>query len=159
MKTDVLPAIGLSMPFNSRKARPVRAASDVGRGPALARHKILIVEDNPLLAMNTEDYLTEAGYDVVGIASTGEMAIELVARHRPALAVMDIRLAGTTDGIAAAVAIFDLYGTRSIFASAHDAPEMRERAAIARPAGWITKPYAMAELVRAIAAALSPSAN
>jgi hypothetical protein len=61
--------------------------------------RILLVEDDFLVAMQMESTLTEAGFEVVGVASSGEDAIELAISERPRLVVMDIRLAGDRDGI------------------------------------------------------------
>lgn len=124
-------------------------------GGALApRPRILVVEDNLVLAINTEDFLTAAGFDVVGVATSGAEAIRMAERHKPHLAVMDIRLPGGADGIDTAIVLLEKLGVRSIFASAHGAPEMAARATQAKPAGWLTKPYAFGDLAAAIAAAL-----
>lgn len=133
-----------------------RAASDWSLGPSVQAAKILIVEDNALLAIDIEDTLRAAGYDVVGVAASAEEALKIAEEHRPTIAVMDIRLDGEVDGIDLAVMILDRYGTRSIFASAHSAPEMKARAVAAHPAGWLTKPFAMQDVVHAVAAALAP---
>src|ERR1051326_5230776 len=58
-------------------------------------HRILIVEDDYLVALQFENALTEAGFDVVDIASTAEEAIQLVSDHRAELVLMDVRLRGT----------------------------------------------------------------
>jgi DNA-binding NarL/FixJ family response regulator len=68
--------------------------------------RILVVEDDFLIALQTEAALTEAGFSVVGIAATAEEAIALAREQRPFLAVMDIRLAGERDGIDAAGELF-----------------------------------------------------
>src|SRR5712671_78232 len=65
--------------------------------------RILIVEDDYFVATALEQDLTDAGFEVVGIAVTAEEALDLGNLHRPALAVMDIRLAGARDGIDAAL--------------------------------------------------------
>ena len=92
--------------------------------------------------------------DVVGIASAAEEAIELAASERPSLVVMDIRLAGERDGVDAAVEIVRTTGVRCIFATAHQDTETRARARLAKPVGWISKPYNMETAVAAINAAL-----
>ena len=94
------------------------SASSAVPEPA-ARPCILLVEDDFLVGMEMESGLAEAGYAVAGIAATAEEAVDLAASHRPALVVMDIRLAGERDGIDAALEIFRTLGIRSLFASAH----------------------------------------
>jgi two-component system, response regulator PdtaR len=136
----------------------VRSAAEPGGGAAMDRPKILIVEDNLILALEVEDTLREAGFDVVGVAASADQAISLAAEHRPALAIMDIRLPGRRDGIDAAITLRENYGIRSLFASAHSAPDMRERANAAQPAGWMIKPYSMWQLVELVREALRTKA-
>ena len=64
--------------------------------------KILIVEDEGITAEDIKDYLIGLGHDVLGICSTGEDAIEKARELAPDLVLMDIMLAGVTDGIQAA---------------------------------------------------------
>src|ERR1700694_6271849 len=70
-----------------------------------SRGRILIVEDDYLVALQFENALTEAGYDVVDIASTAEEAVQLVPDHQPELVLMDVRLAGPRGGIQAAAEV------------------------------------------------------
>lgn len=116
---------------------------------------ILLVEDDFLVGMEVEAGLREAGYAVAGIAPTAEEAVELAASHRPALVVMDIRLAGERDGIDAALEIFRTLGIRSLFASAHVDAQVRARAEAARPLGWVGKPYRVETLLAAVGDALN----
>ena len=109
--------------------------------------RILIVEDDFLIARQVEMVLTEAGFDLVGVAASAEEAIDLANSGRPTLAIMDIRLAGVRDGIDAALVLFRQHGIRCIFATAYSGPDLRRRADPARPLGWLSKPYTMASLV------------
>jgi DNA-binding NarL/FixJ family response regulator len=131
--------------------RPERA--DPSRGAI----GVLIVEDDFLIGMQSELALTEAGFEVVGIATTAEEALELARQHRPSLAVMDIRLAGHRDGIDAAGELFRELGIRCVFATAHDDQRTRALAEPIAPLGWLTKPYTMASLVAAVQKATSPT--
>jgi DNA-binding NarL/FixJ family response regulator len=115
---------------------------------------ILLVEDDFLVSMEMETGLEEAGYEVAGIAATAEDAVALAAERRPALVVMDIRLAGDRDGVDAALEIYRTLGIRSIFASAHGDAGTRARAAEAQPLGWVAKPYRVETLVKAVEEAL-----
>jgi two-component system, response regulator PdtaR len=117
-----------------------------GRKPA----RILVIEDDLLIATQIEATLTEAGFDVVGLAPTGEEAIELAAKDPPDLAVVDIRLAGDRDGVDTALELFRSHGIRCIFASAYSDHEARQRAAPAAPLGWLQKPYSMASLTEMV---------
>ena len=124
------------------------------RPRAAASPRILLVEDDFLVGMEMETGLQEAGYEVAGIAATAEEAVELAAERRPALVVMDIRLAGERDGVDAALEIYRTLGIRSIFASAHGDSRTRARAEPARPLGWVAKPYRVDTLLKAIEEAL-----
>jgi len=134
-----------------------RFAQDESRSPAprrAAEGPILIVEDDFLVALQIEAALGDAGYTVAGNAATADEAFRFVQASRPALALMDIRLAGRMDGIDAALKLFREHGVRCIFATAHHDPETRQRAAPAQPLGWLQKPYTMPAMVTAVELAL-----
>ncbi len=109
--------------------------------------RILLVEDDYLVALEVAHQLKQAGFSVVGVATTAEQAVSRAGSARPDLAVMDIRLAGARDVIDAATDLMTHHGVRSIFATAHGDSETRQRAAKARPLGWIEKPYQPARLI------------
>jgi DNA-binding NarL/FixJ family response regulator len=117
--------------------------------------RVLIVEDDFLIAMEAEAALTEAGYTILEVATTAEEAFALAKLHKPALAVMDIRLAGQRDGIDAAGDLYRELGLHCVFATAHDDQQTRRRAEPYGPLGWLTKPYTTASLVSLVRAALS----
>lgn len=113
-----------------------------GRRDNAQRISILIVEDDFLAAMEIESVLKEAGYEIAGVAAHADEAIQLAKSATPALVIMDIRLAGNSDGVNAALDIFRSTGIRSIFATAHYDADTRSRAQAAAPLGWLPKPYA-----------------
>jgi len=135
-------------------AAPVGEPEAAERPAAASSPCILLVEDDFLVGMEVETGLQEAGYEVAGIAATAEEAVELARQRRPALAVMDIRLAGDRDGVDAALEIYRTLGIRSIFASAHGDAQVRARAEPARPLGWVAKPYRVETLLKAVEEAL-----
>jgi two-component system, response regulator PdtaR len=144
--------VGLSAPRPGRVfARERDAGSQKGPGQSA---RIVIVEDDYLVASEMEAALTEAGFSVAGVAGSAEEGIGLAASERPALVIMDIRLQGTRDGIDAAIELFQEHGIRSLFATAHGDPAVRRRAQAASPVGWVLKPYTMDALVRAVRRAL-----
>ena len=116
--------------------------------------RILVVEDDFLVAAEVEEALSDAGFDVAEVATTAEEAVARARARKPALVVMDVRLAGEHDGIHAAVEIFRTLGIRSIFATAHYDQDSLERAKPAMPLGWLQKPYSMVSLVSAVSRAL-----
>src|ERR1043165_3904151 len=115
--------------------------------------RILIVEDDLLIASEMETALTEAGFHIAGTASTGKEALQMAHAESPTLVVMDIRLAGDRDGIETALELFSVHGIRCIFASAYSDEEAQRRAAPAAPLGWLHKPYTMASLTAKVRAA------
>ena len=108
--------------------------------------RILVVEDEAVTALDLEDVLLSLGHEVVGTVDTGPAAVAAAARHRPDLVLMDIRLAGGTDGVDAAVAIRNRLGIRSIFLTAQAELETRQRGLAARPLRWLDKPFTAAKL-------------
>jgi len=135
-------------------ARLSPASSGPGFDPA-ERPRVLLVEDDFLVGMELEEGLREAGCRVTGIASSAEQAVAMAEADRPALVVMDIRLASERDGIDAALEIFRTLGIRSLFASAHGDSQVRARAEPARPLGWVAKPYRVETLLAAVGEALN----
>jgi two-component system, response regulator PdtaR len=133
-------------------ARDDTLGSDKQAEPAI---RILVVEDNFVVATGIEGALSEAGFDVVGVAISADEAVALAESHKPYLIVMDVRLAGERDGINAAVEIFQKLGIRCVFATAHYDEQSLERAKQAMPLGWLRKPYAMVSLVNAVRGALN----
>lgn len=119
--------------------------------------RILVVEDDFLIAMQTESALAAAGFHVIGTAATAEEAVALAEKERPVLAVMDIRLASKRDGIDAARELYEALDIRCIFATAHDDESTRQRAAPYAPLGWLAKPYTTASLVALVTAAVRGS--
>lgn len=113
--------------------------------------RVLIVEDNWLVALEMEAALEDAGYAVVAIAVSAEEAIQACMTEVPDLVLMDIRLLGPRDGVDTAVEIRERFGIGSIFVSAHDDASTRARAQVARPLGWIVKPVTSSELIRSVA--------
>ena len=115
--------------------------------------RVLIIEDDLLIASQIEATLTEAGFEIIGVATSGEEALELASAQVPSLAVVDIKLAGDRDGVDTALALFRLHGVRCIFASAYSDRKARQRAEPAAPIGWLQKPYTMRSLTMMVRAA------
>ena len=120
----------------------------------IGRARVIIAEDDFLIAMQTEQALSTAGLEVVGITITAQEVLDLARQKRPALVIMDIRLAGRHDGIDAARELFQQLNIRCIFATANDDLRTRERAQCFAPFGWLTKPYTMKSLIDSVTDAL-----
>ncbi len=148
----MLASIHLALPARNRPAR-VPLAMRGGTRTAAAPRTILIVEDDTIMALAMRDELEALGYDVVGTADSGQAALALARKFAPDLALVDVRLRGTMDGIAAARAIRAGGATRIAFVTAH--VDSGTRAAMAE-VGYevlLPKPYTTAQLARAVAAA------
>lgn len=116
--------------------------------------KILIVEDELLVARDIEQQLTDLGYEVVGVTREGEEALTLVAALRPHLVLMDIQLAGPMDGIAAAQIIRTEFALPVVFLTAFAADDILARAKLTEPFGYVLKPFSERELSTVLSMAL-----
>lgn len=116
--------------------------------------RILIVEDEMIVAHSIQMRLELYGYQVVGLATTGDDAIGLLEESRPDLILMDIRLSGELDGIRAAEQIRKSWDVPVIFLTAYSDDETLARAKITEPFGYIIKPFETRELVNNIEIAL-----
>jgi two-component system, response regulator PdtaR len=152
----------MALPFVERVAMAPARTPDGGPDPEAPNTRpdrqepprVLVVEDDFLIAMQTEAALAAAGFHVIGTAATAEQAIALAEKEQPAVAVMDIRLASKRDGIDAARELYHEFNIRCIFATAHDDETTRKRAAPYAPLGWLAKPYTSASLVAMVTAAV-----
>lgn len=128
------------------------------RGPlkSFPSQKILVVDDELWAALDMEWVVRKLGHEVIGPAATAEEAIRLAAEFAPDLALMDIRLAGGSDGIEAAGVLRERFDIPCIFVSAHGDLATRSRAASAEPCSFIEKPFTPEALAAAIEAALDP---
>jgi two-component system, response regulator PdtaR len=116
--------------------------------------RILIVEDETIVAMTLEDALHGMGYSVAGTVSTAEDAIRKAGETRPDLILMDIRIQGEKDGIAASEEINGLYHIPIVYLTAHSDEKTLERAMKTQPYGYLIKPFRDRELYSTIEIAL-----
>jgi signal transduction histidine kinase len=117
-------------------------------------HRIMVVEDEIVLAMNLEELLMSMGYEVVGVAYSGEQAMEMALDLRPELILMDIVLPGELDGIAAAEKIMSEIDISVVFMTDFLNKGFLERAKRLEPSGYILKPFNDAQIEAAIEIAL-----
>jgi PAS domain S-box-containing protein len=116
--------------------------------------KVLIMEDELVLAHDLEDILRQRGYDVVGTASSGEDAIKLAQATNPDLILADIKLQGTLDGIDSAERISEDCDCAIVYLTARTEPDLFDKAKETEPYGYLTKPVAPQELLRTAEMAL-----
>lgn len=103
--------------------------------------RIMIVEDERILALDLAETLEDLGYTVAGLASRGEEAIELARRLHPQLILMDVRLAGEIDGITAAETIRDEHDVPVVFLTAHADDDTLHRATHSDASAYLVKPF------------------
>ena len=116
--------------------------------------RILIVEDEVVVALNLESRLPQLGYEVAGRTADGREAIRLAEELCPDLVLMDIHLKGDTDGIEAALDINDRLHIPVVYLTAYADDETLRRAKITEPFGYIMKPFGIRELHATIEMAL-----
>ena len=112
--------------------------------------RVMIVEDEAIIAMGIEWTLEELGAEIVGVAISAAEAISLATLHRPDCVTMDINIKGDRDGISAAIELYEKLGIRVIFISAYGNDETRVRAAAANPFAWLEKPIRAESLKAAL---------
>lgn len=116
--------------------------------------RILVVEDECIIALDLMSTLRQIGYGVTSHAISGEEAIEQAAKFQPNLALMDIRLKGNIDGIEAAQQIHARWGIPVIFLTAFTDDDTMCRAQKVGMAGFLRKPFSAQQLQAAILSAL-----
>jgi CheY-like chemotaxis protein len=116
---------------------------------------ILIVEDEAIVALDLKNRLEGLGYSVSAIVATGEEAITKADAVRPDLVLMDIRLKGDLDGIAATRAIHAHSRVPVIYVTALTDQNTRQRSEATEHHGYLAKPLEDAELCAVIEAALA----
>lgn len=120
----------------------------------MAHAKILIVDDEVVVAEAIRRQLRSLGYLVVGVVSTGTEAVQLAGEHRPDLILMDIKLKGPMDGIEAAGMIQSRYAIPVIYLTAFSDEETLERARPTLPLAYLIKPFVSSDLRAAVELAL-----
>lgn len=110
------------------------------------KKKILIVEDEKVIALYTKKSVESFGYKCVGIVDNGEEAIEKALELRPDLILMDIMILGNLTGIEAARKIKEKVSVPIIYLTAYTNESIIQEAKITEPYGYIVKPYELREL-------------
>lgn len=121
------------------------------------RSKILIIEDNLLLAESMREMLGLLDYEVVGVADSVRDALRLAETTWPDLAIVDVHLAGVRDGIEGAALLRKRFGTQVIFATAEADETTTARALAVDPVAFLVKPIVTQQLVQTIQGAIASS--
>ena len=123
----------------------------------MIKKKILIVEDERIIAEDLQKTLRRLGYKVTGIADSGNEALKIAADEIPDLVLMDIMLRGRLDGITVAQRLKDKFDVPSIYLTAYADKQILKRAKITAPYAYIIKPFDEKELHTNIEIALERS--
>ncbi len=116
--------------------------------------RILIVEDESLVAADLQERLQHFGYTVPAIADNATDAVARALECQPDLVLMDIQLKGGTDGVAAAARIRDQRDLPVLYLTAHSDPDTLRRARVTEPFAYLVKPFEEHELRASIEMAL-----
>jgi CheY-like chemotaxis protein len=116
--------------------------------------RILVVEDEYIVALDLRMRLKRMGHSEVALAATGEAAITWALSHRPELVLMDVILQGEMDGVETATRIRSGCDARIIFLTAHSDEATRRRITDCKPQGYLVKPFDDDEFQQAITGAL-----
>jgi PAS domain S-box-containing protein len=120
----------------------------------MEKKKILVVEDERIVAEDIKTKLEHVGYAVAGIASSGEGSIKKSEKYRPDLVLMDIVLEGKMDGIEAAAQILSRFNIPVVYLTAYSDERTLKKAKVTEPFGFIIKPFEAQDLFTAIEMAL-----
>lgn len=123
-------------------------------GETTKTHRVLVAEDDSLIRMDLIEMLREEGYDVVGEAPNGQVAVELTESLNPDLVIMDIKMP-IRDGIDAATEIAEKRLAPVVMLTAFSQRDFIEKARDAGAMAYLVKPFTKADLVPAIEVAVS----
>lgn len=123
-------------------------------GDWMAQEKILIVDDEVVVAEDIRRQLGSLGYTVIGAVSSGSEAVHVAGEQRPDLILMDVKLKGPIDGIDAARTIHAQYGIPVIYLTAFSDEDTLARARQTLPLAYLIKPFVSSDLRAALELAL-----
>lgn len=130
------------------------ASAAQAKEPAATVRRVLVAEDDSLIRMDLIEMLREEGYDVVGEAPNGQVAVELTEESRPDLVIMDVKMP-IRDGIDAAAEIAGKRLAAVVMLTAFSQRDFVEKARDAGAMAYLVKPFTKADLVPAIEVAVS----
>jgi CheY-like chemotaxis protein len=123
-------------------------------GSEKVRGRVLIVEDEAVVADDLENQLLQLGYEVAGVAASGREAIALAGESRPHVVLMDVQLQGAMTGPEAANIIQKNTGAAIVFITAFAAVFIRDPAQLTAPGICLSKPFSPVQLRAALDAVM-----
>jgi PAS domain S-box-containing protein len=112
----------------------------------VTKTKVLIVEDEAIVAADLANKLRQLGYEIIGGVASGEEALTIASERRPDVVLMDIRLSGALDGIETGARMRSAYDLPVVYLTAHSDPDTLTRALGTEPFGYVLKPFVDREL-------------
>lgn len=112
--------------------------------------RILIVEDELIIAEMIKEMLTDLGYTVTGIAKNFEEAIDKCQKYRPDLIMLDINLNAPKDGVEVAKYVSEVMNIPHIYLTSYSDPDTVRKAAVTAPVGYLLKPFSQEDLFTTI---------
>ncbi len=126
----------------------------VASSERMKKTKILLVENENIVARDIENMLKEMGYDVLSVLSRGKEVVDKAEELQPDLVLIDVRLQGEIDGVEAADRIYRGFNIPVVYLTAYADEITMERAKLTEPFGYILKPFEERELQTSIEMAL-----
>ena len=123
----------------------------------MTKTRILIVEDEPIVAKEIAFNLEDHGFEIAGIAHNSDKALDMLVNKKPDLALLDITIIGSRNGIELGGIINRKHKIPFLYLTSHTDEETIARAAETFPEGYLVKPFKDADLAPAIQVALSKS--
>jgi two-component system, response regulator PdtaR len=121
----------------------------------MSKPRIMVVEDEYVVAVDLQKALEDLGYEVSAVESSGKAAIDKAGRIDPDLILMDIYLKGKMNGIEAAERIRTNFKTPIVYLTAYANKEILDEAKVAEPFGYLVKPFNRSSLKSTIEMALN----
>ncbi len=133
----------------------VCGSSKTSDGSGTRRARVLIVEDEAVIALETSSNLIQWGYEVCGVAADSRDAVRQAESTRPDLALVDVNLRGGDDGVSVAQRLREICGVAVVFVTGSSDSRSRRRMAAVDPDGYLFKPYDPAALRSIVAGVLA----
>jgi signal transduction histidine kinase len=112
----------------------------------MTKTRVMVVEDERIVALNLERRLTKLGYEISSLATSGSQALQAIERDKPDVVLMDVNIEGEIDGIETASRIPNAYNIPVIYLTAYSEEATLQRARGTRPYGFLLKPISEREL-------------